>query len=62
VESVSTVHLNSGELEIAHDRREENEVVVAWQLPFPTFVIPQVWPQVLMGPTKIKMGLKHNQT
>jgi len=49
-------------VEIVHGRREENEVVVAWQLPFPTFVIPQVWPQVLMGPTKIKMGLKHNQT
>jgi hypothetical protein len=32
------------------------------QLPFPTFVKPQVWLQELMGPTKIKVGLKHNQT
>jgi hypothetical protein len=36
--------------------------IVAWQLPFLTFVKPQVWPQELIGHTKIKVDLKHNQT
>jgi len=49
-------------VKIVHGIKKENEVAVAWQQPFSTFVKPQVVPQVLMDPVKIKMGLKHNQT
>jgi thiamine pyrophosphokinase len=70
VETLYTVHVNSREclhysLEqwrfSTVEKRKINNIV-AGQLPFPTFVKPQVWPLELMGPTKIKVGLKHNQT
>jgi hypothetical protein len=70
VETLSTVHVNSEEClhcsleQWRFSTTEERKIsnAVALQLPFPTFVKPQVWPQELMGPSKIKVGLKHNQT